>query len=387
MASVRLKQKYAAGLTVTAPVARALLAISLCTLTPLVVSCSISTTPASDSHTNTTESNEVAVESTDTAGSVTSTPEASAAPEGTIAETSGAPVLTAIAPTPTPTPTPYTRPPAPNGRGAPSVGDNPLSLAAQLSEAERGLRDLNASATELADYGHLQQVVYRKLGRCDAWVPEVLAALPVEYRSVAEKHVAARVALRGLSSGYDEAEFIPAWQIIEPEPAANLLGYYAEAEALTGIDREYLAAINLIETGLGRIDGLSSAGAQGPMQFLPTTWDEVGEGDVHNPRDAIIAAARYLVRRGGPDDMDGALWGYNNSDQYVATVSTYADLLRSDPSAFTGMYNWEIYFWTALGDVWLPVGLRNDEPTPLDAFMPTAPWSAPDPNLASCGTE
>ncbi len=31
----------------------------------------------------------------------------------------------------------------------------------------------------------------------------------------------------------------------------------------------YLAAINLIETRMGRIDGLSTAGAQGPMQFLP----------------------------------------------------------------------------------------------------------------------
>ena len=273
-----------------------------------------------------------------------------------------------------PRPTPAA---APNGRRAPLPAATAAEVVEQIVTAERGLRDPDATAGELADFGHLQQVAYRILGRNDDWDTEVFASLPADVTRSAELHLAARRGLRGLSSGYDAAEIIPAWEIIEPEPPASLLAHYAEAQALTRIDWEYLAAINLIETGMGRIRGLSSAGAQGPMQFIPTTWDEVGEGDVNDPHDAIIAAARYLVRRGGPDDMESALWGYNNSDHYVEVVSTYAQLLREDPGAFTGIYNWEIWFWTAEGDVWLPVGIRNDEVVPLDEFLFAAPWAQP----------
>ena len=78
------------------------------------------------------------------------------------------------------------------------------------------------------------------------------------------------------------------------------------------------------------------------MQFLPTTWDEagIGQGDINNPQDAINGAARYLVRRGGPGDMSGAIWGYNNSDDYVSAVQAYAALLRQDPAAYAAIYNW-----------------------------------------------
>jgi len=72
-----------------------------------------------------------------------------------------------------------------------------------------------------------------------------------------------------------------------------------------------LAAVNLVETGMGRIDGVSIANAQGPMQFLPSTWAEpgIGKGNIRNPHDAIQAAARYLVRRGGLRDIRRGLWG------------------------------------------------------------------------------
>src|SRR5690606_18142456 len=151
---------------------------------------------------------------------------------------------------------------------------------------------------------------------------------------------------------------VPAWQIVEPEPPEALLGYYREAEATTDIEWEYLAAINLVETGFGRIDGLSVAGAQGPMQFLPTTWAErgIGEGDINDPHDAIHAAARYLVRRGGPADMQRALRGYNNSANYVQAVTIYADMLRRDERTLWVLHEWEIHYLSSVGDLWLPVG-------------------------------
>ena len=270
---------------------------------------------------------------------------------------------------------------APNGRTAPDVAATPAELVAQIIEAERGLRDQSMSDEQLAEFGHLQQVAYRKLGREDDWTNEVLSSLPDDLRGDVELHVNARRALRGLHSGFATADFVPAWEIIEPEPAEDLFSYWLEAEQNTGVDWEYLAAINLIETGMGRIRGLSSAGAQGPMQFLPTTWEEVGEGDINNPRDAIAGAARYLVRRGGPADMEAALWGYNNSDEYVETVSLYAELMRRNSRNLIGLYNWEIYFRTDAGDVWLPVGFRTTESIDLDDYLADAPWSTPDPNL------
>ena len=62
---------------------------------------------------------------------------------------------------------------------------------------------------------------------------------------------------------------LPAWRIVRPEPADELLDAYRDAEAEFGIPWKYLAAINLVETGIGRIRGTSIAGAQGPMQFMP----------------------------------------------------------------------------------------------------------------------
>lgn len=273
------------------------------------------------------------------------------------------------------------RPAAPNGMIAPLVATDAASLAADIEAAERVLRDSNATPEDLATWGHIHQISIRKLAREPTWTFEVLTALPESLRATITRHLTAREEIGGLVSGYDRADIVPAWEIIEPEPPATLLAHYAEAEAATGIDWEYLAAINLMETGFGRIRGLSSAGAQGPMQFIPTTWDEVGEGDVNDPRDAIAAAARYLVRRGGPDDMDAALWGYNNSDYYVEAVKAYADILRDDPAAFTGLWNWQIYFTTSEGEIWLPPGYLETEALDVADHIAQAPWSAPDPAL------
>jgi hypothetical protein len=219
-------------------------------------------------------------------------------------------------------------------------------------------------------------MIYRTLGRSPDRLATVLEAMPTELVPVVEAHVAARVAIGGIGHG-DPPENVPAWEIIEPLPADVLRGIYDEAAATTGIDWAYLAAINLLETGFGRIHGLSTAGAQGPMQFLPTTWEEVGEGSIDDPFDAIPASARYLVQRGGPDDMERALWGYNNSDSYVEAVSTYARMFRDDAAVFTQTHAWEIHYSAALADLWLPVGYRRDEPVPAVDHVAEAPWSLP----------
>jgi membrane-bound lytic murein transglycosylase B len=175
---------------------------------------------------------------------------------------------------------------------------------------------------------------------------------------------------------------VPAWRIIPPEPAANLLRYYREASAATGIPWQVLAAVNLVESGMGRIDGISVADARGPMQFLPSTWAEPGigqGGDIRDPRSAIHAAARYLVRRGGLRDIRQALWGYNNSDLYGTGVLAYAELLRQDPAAFSGFYHWQIHYAAEGGDLWLPVGYSQNKPLAVALFLRRSPASQPPP--------
>ena len=268
---------------------------------------------------------------------------------------------------------------APNGRAAPRVADTAAGLAAQLIATERGLRDLTTPSAQLDDLGHLNQLVYRTLSTKPAWDAIVLAVLPDTLRPIASAHINARrefLAMRATAG-----DTVPDWEIIAPKPIDTLVSYYKEAETATGIGWQYLAAINLVETGLGRVNGLSVSGATGPMQFLPTTWAEtgIGKGDIRDAHDAIQAAARYLVRRGGPNDMAKALLGYNNHANYVRAVTAYADLFKADEQSFRAAYHWEVYFLSELGDVWLPVGYHQTARIPVRDYLKTAPWSAPPP--------
>ena len=261
-------------------------------------------------------------------------------------------------------------------RRYPSVPTDPISTAALLAEVETALRDPTTPPQQLPDLGHQQQVIYRVLSADVPRSQQVLAALPQRWRSVAERHLAARREFLRMSRGR-RPSMLPAWRIIEPEPAEQLIAHYKKAEAATGIDWEVLAAVNLVETGMGRIDGVSVANAQGPMQFLPTTWAEagIGKGDIRDPHDAIQAAARYLVRRGGLQDIRRGLWGYNNSDYYGKAVMLYASLIKEDPSAYTGLYHWEIHFNADAGDLWLPVGYIQRTPISVQEYLRRNPSS------------
>ena len=263
-------------------------------------------------------------------------------------------------------------------RRYPRVPADNSATAELLARVEKALRDPSTAPEQLPDLGHQQQVIYRVLSKQPTRSAAVVAALPQRWRSVAQRHLAARreflsmVRKRGPST-------LPAWRIIQPEPAEQLLSYYRKAETATGIAWEVLAAVNLVETGMGRIDGVSVANAQGPMQFLPTTWAQagVGAGDIRDPHDAIQAAARYLVRRGGLQDIRKGLWGYNNSDYYGRAVMLYASLMEEDPRAYTGLYHWEIHYNSADGDLWLPVGYAQQQPIAVQEYLKRYPRSRP----------
>ena len=151
-----------------------------------------------------------------------------------------------------------------------------------------------------------------------------------------------------------------------------LLPIYQAAGTAYGIPWQVLAAINEVETDYGRDLSVSSAGAEGWMQFLPAEWEQYGVDangagfkDPYNPADAIFAAARYLRAAGGETNIRSAVYSYNHSQAYVDTVMLRAQLLGGSPPELLGAL-------TALTEARFPV----HAPSHFADGFPTAPASA-----------
>ncbi|XRQ13408.1 lytic transglycosylase domain-containing protein [Actinomadura welshii] len=110
--------------------------------------------------------------------------------------------------------------------------------------------------------------------------------------------------------------------------------YKQAAGTCPGLSWTVLAAIGQVESSHGRNVGPSSAGALGPMQFMPATWkaygvdgDRDGKADIMNPYDAIPGAAKYLCANGagkGGKQLYNAIWHYNHAHWYVQKVLNLA---------------------------------------------------------------
>jgi membrane-bound lytic murein transglycosylase B len=255
----------------------------------------------------------------------------------------------------------------------PRLASDPARLAGDLVADEQALRDPSSSEAVLVGAARRQQAAYRALARHAEWDAVARTQIPPSLIHVYGRNVDARRQLTAMVASAPK-DTLPTWRIDAPPPADELLGYYRKAEAATGVGWNYLAAINLVETGLGRILGVSSAGAQGPMQFLPSTFATYGNGgDIHSPHDSIMAAGRYLAANGFADDHDHAIFRYNNSNRYVRAVNNYAAVLAADPAAFAGYYRWDIYYHTTAGDVLLPVGYVATSPIPVADYLAAHP--------------
>ena len=122
-----------------------------------------------------------------------------------------------------------------------------------------------------------------------------------------------------------------------------LLPIYQAAGIQYNVPWQVLAAINEIETDYGRNLSVSTAGAVGWMQFLPSTWkrygvDANGDGvaDPYNPVDAIFSAARYLHAAGASKNIGGAVFSYNHAGWYVQSVMLRAKLIGGMPNDLIG---------------------------------------------------
>ena len=245
----------------------------------------------------------------------------------------------------------------------------PQELGARLARAEDLARSRGTAADVRAAAAFETQLLYRQLARTPAWEDRVRAAVPPRYRADLDAHLTARRSLRSVLTTLSDE--VPAWEILEPAPTAALLRFYREGERAYGVPWEVLAAVNLVETGFGKIRGLSTAGAQGPMQFIPSTWAAYGEGDINDPHDAILAAARYLAANGGDTEagLENALYRYNNHSGYVAGILAYASVLERDPRALDVLVRWQIVYLSTIGDLWLPIGYRETAPVPVRAYV------------------
>ncbi len=284
----------------------------------------------------------------------------------TAVDASAGPMTTDPAPTTMP-PTPATTlVPSPDRIDPPRSAD---AVAATLTRVERELRAADRDPGRLRVLGWEQQLAYRQLSNHADWIAPVVAALPPDVAPWVQANLDASAALSRLTPPQTE---LPDWTILTPPPADVLRGYYAEAEQQSGIPWAYFASIHFLETRMGRIRGNSTAGAQGPMQFIPSSWAAHGNGgDVNDNRDAILAAARYLKVAGGPGDMDKAIFAYNHDSGYVRAVQAYAQNMLAEPRAYDGYYQWQVYYRTVDQAVLLPEGYTVGGPIGARTLPPT----------------
>jgi hypothetical protein len=194
-----------------------------------------------------------------------------------------------------------------------------------------------------------QQRIYRTLARDPALARDVVARLSTSVAKEARINVAAGSELLSLAGPVSSPGLI---RTQAPEPPGVLLEFYREAEERFGVAWQVLAAVNYTESKFGRVVSASSAGAQGPMQFMPSTWAAYGlGGDVHDPHDAILGAANYLHASGAPGNYRIALYHYNPVPEYVDAVMRYARQMTRDPRTFYAYYNWQVFVLTEHGEV------------------------------------
>jgi soluble lytic murein transglycosylase-like protein len=191
---------------------------------------------------------------------------------------------------------------------------------------------------DVVDHALDLQARVRFLARHPNLTEDVIPLLSVNLAAEIGRLTDASRALIRLSAGTPDKKF----KVGPAPPLAELVSHYDKAKRRIGVDQHYLAAIHLVETKFGKVKSNSVAGAQGPMQFIPSTWEIYGRGgNIRDPHDAILAAARLLRANGAPGRYRGALFAYNPSRLYVQAVTHYAKLIDRDPYALYFLYTWE----------------------------------------------
>src|SRR4029077_7765573 len=122
-------------------------------------------------------------------------------------------------------------------------------VADELGTVEEAIRNPDTPTGEYASLGQRQQIAYHRLAAHPDWVPAVLNAVAPSVRSAIQDNLSAAQQIGDLNG---TSSALPHWRIIAPPGPDVLRGYYDEAQQASGVAWQYLAAINLIETNMGR---------------------------------------------------------------------------------------------------------------------------------------
>jgi membrane-bound lytic murein transglycosylase B len=244
-------------------------------------------------------------------------------------------------------------PPAPDER----LPTKPADVARALTTTSSSLRSAldswrdsrrSAAPSEVTLYALFDQRLLRSLSRNISLARATVRRLPPTLAAHARDVITAHRELVRITPPLRT----PKIRVGPAAPAANLLRWYREGERRFRVPWRVLAAVNFVESAFGKLRSASAAGAQGPMQFMPSSWRKYGlGGNVHDPHDAIIGAANYLRASGAARSMRRALYAYNPSALYVDAVLRYARRIRVDLHAFYEFYCWQVYVRTPSGSV------------------------------------
>jgi soluble lytic murein transglycosylase-like protein len=243
-----------------------------------------------------------------------------------------------------------------------AVPEEPAALAEALTETTDALRSSIDAWTGQGDpssqrapddvvlLAMYQQRIYRQLGRHPGLADRTIALLPKRLRVEARADTGAVQDLISLVT--TPVSDLGSFRTGMPRPAGVLRSWFEEAERRFGVRWELLAAVMFIESKFGRVRASSSAGAQGPMQFIPSTWASYGMGgDIDDPHDAILGAANYLHASGAPGNERAALYAYNPAWPYVDAVLAYTNQMAADHRDYFAYYSWQVYVLTTSGVV------------------------------------
>jgi hypothetical protein len=283
----------------------------------------------------------------DTTGTTSPDPTASEAPDDSVT-------------TPTPDPVPEAAPAPPPGAPIPT---DPADLAAEIASVEesvaRQVREFVAEgarpASKLGEDLELlmlyQQRIFRKLTKNERLEKAVLPRLQGKVKKFYAGTIAAQEELASITG---TSEKVPRFEFAKAESPGRLRRFFEEGERKFRIPWHMLAAVMFVESKFGKVLGPSVAGALGPMQFLPATWDAYGGGgNIMDPHDSVIGAARYLNASGAPERMRDALFAYNPTEPYVNAIQIYARQIARDETSFYAYYFWQVFVSTEKGDVQL----------------------------------
>jgi hypothetical protein len=262
------------------------------------------------------------------------------APAGKPAETTPAAPTTPPVTVPSPTQTESTTPVPPPSSGAPQVAGAAPQVQGQRAQdgtpsrpAHTGRSHSNSSIGGSGGPGGSKGGSTPSSSRHKQLGASSPHAAPKPSALTPPLPLALGSPIAGVSSFFIESFRIPPF----------LLPIYQAAGTAYGVPWQVLAAINEVETDYGRDLSVSSAGAEGWMQFLPSSWaqygvDANGDGfkDPYNPADAIFAAARYLRAAGAAQSIRGAVFSYNHSQAYVDSVMLRGRLLGGTPPELLG---------------------------------------------------